>query len=363
MRTVFCSLLLIASSLWLGVAHATSVVFLSPGSASETYWASYSGFMQAAAKELGMSLQVRYSNRDSQAMVAQAREALFGVDRPEYLMFVNETFAGPEILRLSRHSTVKLFAVSNSLTPDQIKMLGNLHDNFPHWIGSLTGNDEEGGYLMASELIRLNGPVAPGQTIDMLAFSGASFTPAAQRREAGLERALAEHPEVRLRQMVHGGWERERAAEQARLLFNRYPETRLVWSANDEMAFGAMAALRETGRIPGKDVLFSALNSSNEALHALLDGSLSVLTGGQFTLGGWAMVVLHDYDATRPELRKDIGPRQARMLQMIDSREAQRLLSAGQEPGYGVKFRDYSLTGKPASSDYHFSLKSLQPGR
>ena len=68
----------------------------------------------------------------------------------------------------------------------------------------------------------------------------------------------------------------------------------LVWSANDEMAFGAMQAYSETGGVPGKDALFSAVNSSPTALQALLDGRLSVLVGGHFTLGGWALVELHD---------------------------------------------------------------------
>ncbi|NER59183.1 ethanolamine ammonia-lyase, partial [Pseudomonas sp. MAFF212428] len=48
--------------------------------------------------------------------------------------------------------------------------------------------------------------------------SGLKHTPAAQLREQGMQRALAEFPGVRLRQLVYGAWSRERAYEQAQQL-------------------------------------------------------------------------------------------------------------------------------------------------
>lgn len=337
------------------------MVFLNPGLSTETFWVSYSKFMQAAANDLGMTLQVRYGERDPRIMLNQARDALVGPNKPDYLVFVNERYAAPEILRLSQGSGVKLFAVNNTLTSDQIKMLGDVHSRFPNLIGSLVSNDEEGGYLMAKELICQHPKVAAGQSIDMLAFSGVTTTPAAQLRELGLHRALAEHPEVRLRQLVQAGWERGRAQEQARQLFKRYPRTSLVWSANDEMAFGAMAALRERGGQPGKDVLFSGLNCSTPALQARLDGSLSVLVGGHFTLGGWAIVMLHDYDVAKEQDRKYLGEHQLRVLQLIEPHDAERLLKASRDDNYGVDFRTFSLAGKTAPAHYRFSLKSILP--
>ena len=67
---------------------------------------------------------------------------------------------------------MKLFMVNSALSPDQTRLLGARPDKYPDWVGSLVPNDEEGGYLMLKELIRLHPPVAPGQTIDLLAFSG-----------------------------------------------------------------------------------------------------------------------------------------------------------------------------------------------
>jgi ABC-type sugar transport system substrate-binding protein len=351
--------LLLVGCMWMASAQASTVVFLSPGYSTESFWVDYSSFMQAAARDLGMTLQVRFGNRDPQLTLSQAREALLGAEKPDYLVFVNELFMAPEILRLSQGTGVKLFAVNNTLNADQSKMLGDVRSRFPNFIGSLVSNDEDGGYLMAKELIRRHGPVPAGQSIEMIAFSGANTTPAARRREMGLYRALAEHPEVHLRQLVHSDWQRQRAQEQGRVLFKRYPHVSLVWAANDEMAFGTMAALREAGGEPGKGVLFSAINSSAPAMRALLSGSLSVLVGGQFTLGGWAMVMLHDYDLLLQRDQHYLGARQVDLLQLITPHDAERLLQASRDDNYGVDFRRYSLAGKTTPTAYGFSLKEI----
>ncbi|MGG7554194.1 ABC transporter substrate-binding protein [Pseudomonas sp. ES3] len=340
-------------------AQAASVLFLNPGTSQETFWVSYSQFMQAAAKNLGMDLQIQYAERNAETTLKQAREALQGPSRPDYLVFSNELYVAPEILRLAQGSGVKLFLVNNGLTADQMRLLGAQPGKYPDWLGSLVPNNEEGGYLMLKELIRLHGPVAPGEVIELVAFSGLKITPAAQQREQGMMRALAEHPEVRLRQLVYGGWTRERAYEQARLLFKRYPQTSLVWSANDEMAFGAMQAYAETGGQPGKGVLFSAINNSPAALQALLEGRLSVLLGGHFTLGGWALVQLHDYDQGVDVSQYGGRDRQIPLLQLIDHAQARRLLGLSATQDYDVDFQKLSAKGRPTSYRYPFSLQTL----
>lgn len=334
-------------------AQAKSVVFLNPGTSTETFWVSYAQFMQAAAKDLGLDLRVRYSERNADNTLAQAREALQGAERPDYLVLVNEQYVAPQILRMARGSGVKLLIVNNALTADQVQLLDAHKD--AQWIGSLVPDDERAGYLMLTDLLRSHGPIAPGASVDLLAFSGAKNTPAAQLREQGLRRALAEHPEVRLRQLVYGEWSRQRAFEQATQLFKRYPQTALVWSANDEMALGALQALQDSGRVPGKDVLFSAVNSSPDILRARLDGRLTTLVAGHFTLGGWAMVLIND-DAQGVDIGAHGGrDREEALFQLIDANQAQRL--SGPVPL--VDFRALSAVGKPEGYRYPFSLQLL----
>ncbi|MDH4582891.1 LacI family transcriptional regulator [Pseudomonas sp. BN415] len=348
--------------LCLGVSQtlsAASVVFLNPGRHNEPFWASYAQFMQAASNDLDMDLEIRYAERDLDLMLDQAREVLQGADRPDYLVFVNEQYAAPEILRLSRGSGVKLFTVNSNLTPDQQSLTGGTRERYPDWIGSMVPNDEEAGYLMARSLLEQQERLAPGQPFDMLAFSGVKQTPAAQRRERGLRQALVEFPNAHLRQLVYSEWSRERAYTQALQLYQRYPDVKLVWSANDEMAFGAMQAATELGRKPGQDLLFSALNNSPEVLRTYLDGKISALVSGHFTLGGWAMVLLHDYDAGLDFARHGGKDREVRLFMALDRDKATRLLRHIERYGFDLDFRAFSLVGKKGARDYRFSLAPL----
>ncbi|AXO88075.1 LacI family transcriptional regulator [Pseudomonas parafulva] len=331
-------------------AQAASVVFLNPGLSDETFWVSYTRFMQAAADNLGMQLQVQYGERQAERQLAQVRALLRSPHKPDYLMLVNEQYAAPEVMRLARGSGIKLVLVNNGLTRSQADAVKAQPGSYAPLLGALITNDEQAGYQMLRDLVA-SLPATSGP-IELLAFSGISTTPASQLREQGMRRALADFPQVRLRQVVSGGWSRQRAFEQAQILVQRYPKVRLVWSANDEMAFGAMQAFEAAGRVPGRDVLFSAINSSPEALRARIDGRLSALVGGHFSLGGWAMVMLHDDALGLPLDRDGHTVRTLPVLQPIDPAKARRWLALQERADYGIDFRRYSAQGK--ASDYRY---------
>ena len=359
MLKAFSQCLIILTLPFSMAVQGANVLFINPGLADETFWVSYSDFMQAAANSLGMQLEVQYAQRSPQKAIEQARAALQGPHRPDYLVFVNEQYVAPQILRLSHGSGVKLFMVNNGLTHEQAQLMETDGARYSGWLGSMVTNDEEGGYLMLSELIRQHGPIAPGQTVDLLAFSGVKNTPASRWREKGMQRALNEHPQVRLRQMVYGEWNEQRAYEQAQQLFKRYPGTALVWSANDEMAFGAMRAAQEAGHTPGRDMLFSAVNNSIPALQARIDGRLSVLVAGHFTLGGWAMVILNDASKGVDFTRFGGRDRQVPLLRLLDAKQAKTLLNITRSRHYDLPFTGFSAQGKPPSYQYPFTLDTL----
>ena len=75
MKVLTKCLLVLTMPFW-PVAQATSVVFLNPGMSTETFWVSYAQFMQAGAKDLGLHLRVRYSGRNAENSLLQARGGL-----------------------------------------------------------------------------------------------------------------------------------------------------------------------------------------------------------------------------------------------------------------------------------------------
>ena len=332
-----------------------SVVFLNPGFSDVPFWVGYSAFMQAAADDLGMHLEVIYGERDSQRLLESARSLMARDKQPDYLVFVNEMYTAPQLLRLFADSPIKLFSLHSTLTLEQQQMIGGSRGQYRNWIGSLVPNDEQAGYWMAKALIGK----LKGQPGSLLAFAGVRFTPSATLREDGLRRALREHPEIKLQQVLQGEWKRQRAYEQAQLMLARYPEVRLVWSANDEMAYGVMQAARELGKQPGKDIYLAALNNSDEVLQARIDGTLSVLASGHFTLGGWAMVMLHDYHAGLDFAARGGKDRVDPLFSLLDVKQAAHLQKLLKVPGSTLDFRQFSAVYRPQIRDYGFSIKPL----
>lgn len=330
--------------------EATSVTFLNPGYSHERFWVDYSRVMQDAATDLGLQLEVLYGERDAETILRNAHSVLQRPHKPDYLLFVNELYLGPEILRLLADSGIRLFAVHSTLTEEQQRRVGGTRGKYANWIGSLVTNDEEAGYLMAKALFRQ----APGDR-ELVAFSGMKNTPSAILREAGLHRALAEHPQVRLRQLLYGEWRLQRAYEQAKALLPRYPEVTLIWSANDEMAFGAMQAAEEQGR----QLRYTALNNSQKALQARIDGRLAVLATGHFILGGCALVMLHDHAAGLDFAERGGKDQTARLLRLIDARQAQKLQARLKRSDIGLDFRGFSATRNPAMEQYACSIDQL----
>jgi ABC-type sugar transport system substrate-binding protein len=319
--------------------------------------------MQAAAGDLGHELEIIYAERDAARMVANAKAVVGREKKPDYLIAVNEKQVAPEILRMTADSGIKVFLLLNTITAEQRRDLENAGVSLKHFVGSLVPNNEEAGYQMARSLLaearRLALPAAGG-AYPLIAIGGDKATPASMEREAGLRRALAEHPELRLTQVVYGEWNQQRAREQMDILLTRYPETRLVWAANDLMAFGAIQAAEARGIVPGRTMLFSGLNNSAQAMQARLDGRLGVLAAGHFTAGGWALVMLNDLHAGKNLDQAGGRDRQDPLFAIIDEQQARRFLERFGERGIApVNFRQFSLAHNPRIREYRFSLLPL----
>ncbi|MBT9504151.1 MAG: ABC transporter substrate-binding protein, partial [Burkholderiaceae bacterium] len=218
-------------------------------------------------------------------------------------------------------------------------------------------NAEEAGYLTAKALIaqglraKLLG--ADG-LLHLLAIAGDKSTPVSVLRNQGMQRAVAEQAgKVRLEQIVYADWRRDKAAEQAGWLLARYPQARLLWAGSDQMAFGAMEAAQQIGREPGRDMLFSAINTSPEAMQARIAGRLCSLAGGHFMAGAWALVMLYDHHHGRDFADEGLELDRP-MFTLFDRATAERYLQRFGDGIGGIDFRPFSKVLNPRLKRYDF---------
>ncbi|HYD81953.1 MAG TPA: ABC transporter substrate-binding protein [Paucimonas sp.] len=339
-----------------------SVTFINPGRSDEPYWRSATRFMQPAARQLDIQLEVLYAERDHLKMIELMKQVALRPRKPDYVILVNEKLAGGEMLKLAERTGIKALFAYSTLEGEQLIEFGPPRQKFKRWLGSITPNAHDAGRLTAEELVRQalkNRVVADDGKIHVAAIAGDKATPTGTQRLAGALEVLTTHPAVVFEQTVHGNWDRARAKEQAHGLMARYPKLNAFWVASDLMAYGAIEAAEAAGRTPGKDMLFSAVNNSPEVLQARIQGRISALAGGHFTAGAWALVMLYDYHHGKDfkPLGLDLRPQ---LFSLLDADLAERFLTRfGDENFSTIDFRRFSRRLHPQLKQYEFSLPAV----
>lgn len=355
---VLCSMLLWLASPLLWAANF-SVAFISPGTENEPYWRSVTRFMQPAAHQLGIELEVIYCSRDQVKMTEAVRQIALRAKKPDYLIFSNDRAAAGAMLRMADEAKIKTMIAFSGFVPEQLLEFGMPREKFPNWIGSIAPNSTDGGRLSAEELVRQMQKahlVGSDGKMHVALVAGDKFTPTGVQRQAGAMRAFESNPLVVVEQAVYGNWDRDRAKQQADLLLQRYPKLNAIWTASDLMAYGAMAAAEAAGRKPGKDLLFSTFNNSPEVLRNVIEGRIAALAGGHFTGGAWALVMLYDYH-NGVDFAKQGMVQELPLFALLDEKMAQRfLLRFGDEDFSSIDFRKFSRVLNPKLARYDFGL-------
>ncbi|MBB4842266.1 ABC-type sugar transport system substrate-binding protein [Paucibacter oligotrophus] len=342
---------------------ALSVTFINPGRSDEAYWVTAGKAAQAAANSLGMKFEQIYAERDPLRVLEIARglAARPKESRPDYALLTNDKQTLLSTVRILERAGIKSFAAFSGLTDEERAQFGEPRSGVSGLIGSLEPQGRDAGYLTAQALIKQGRRLrlqAPDGKLHLLALAGDRSTPASLQRNLGLQQALAEQPDVVLDQQVYADWRRDKAGEQMSWLLRRHPQARLLWAASDQMAFGALEVLELARLTPGRDALVSAINTSPEAMQALLGGRLSALAGGHFMCGAWGLVMLYDYHHGRDFADQGLELSKP-MFILFDKNLAERYLARFGNEGRAIDFRSYSRVLNPARRHYEFDFEAL----
>lgn len=348
-------------------ARPMRVTFINPGISESnnptgTFWLSVSASMRAAAEDLGVDLEIIYSERNHLLMQRQARDLAARPDPPDYAIVVNEKLAADEMVRVLDRAGIKVFVLLNAFSGDQAKEMGRPREKYRLWIGSLVPDNQAAGYTIAKRIIEKAmqaGLYAVDGRIHLVAITGDYVTPAAIDRNIGLELAVKEYPKVELEQVFVGEWSKDKAKYQTQGALKRYPEISALWAANDPMALGAIEAIVESGRTPGKDILVGGLNWDAPALEKIRDGAMVTSVGGHFMAGAWALVLLYDYHHGK-DFANGGAQLQYTLFGALDRENVgQYLRQFGDTDWRKVDFTRFSRMRHPEAKEYTFDLEGL----
>lgn len=334
-------------------AKQPHVVFLNPGKYEvDEGWTVNSRFMQAAADQFGIRLEILYADRDRFKMVEQARQVAARPVQPDYVVVVNEKQQGIELLQAFARSTARVLMVHNGLTPEQRAAVGSERGRQPNWIGTIVTNEADSARAVAAELFRrADGPP------QVVAISGDTLTPVSRYRETGLRTYVERDGRGRLLQVVPGEWSRQDGYDKALGLLARYPEANVLWAANDLMALGALDAVRALNR--QDSVVVGGMGAFPSGLQSIADGGLAVSVGGHMMVGAWAMVLLHDYHRGRDFAAADGVNLLSETIALVANQTAAARFRELTDDPSRIDYRRLSRADNPALAHYDFSYDAI----
>jgi ABC-type sugar transport system substrate-binding protein len=274
------------------------VTFLAPSLGVEHgFYDVFADVMKAAAAGLRADLDVIDCERSPVRMVERGRALANAARRPDYVLLPDYLGAGRDLLPLLDEAGLRVLLVAEGLSGSARAALGEPRQKHPNWLGEILPDDAEAGHLLAKTLTRGArelGLQAGHPKIRAGILSGDQSS-AGLARFRGWARLKGEEPDVEQTSFQFAAWERDKAKSATTLMLRSQPKIDVIWAANDAMALGAVEAIRDAGRVPGKDLLVGGIDLGYEALAGVSEGSLAVSIGGHFLDGARALLLAHDH--------------------------------------------------------------------
>ncbi|MGO3740123.1 D-ribose ABC transporter substrate-binding protein [Marinomonas foliarum] len=131
----------------------------------------------------------------------------------------------------------------------------------------LVSNNAQGAALGAMQWVD-----AVGDSGDYVELFGAPSDNNAATRSNGFETVLTQYPDLNKVAQEVANWDRTQGYNKMQSILQANPNIKGVISGNDEMALGAIAALKEAGKLD--QVKVGGFDGSPDAANAILDGEM-----------------------------------------------------------------------------------------
>jgi ABC-type sugar transport system substrate-binding protein len=123
------------------------------------------------------------------------------------------------------------------------------------------------------EILILQGPSGGQVTIDLT---------------KGAEDTFAKYPDMKVVDKQNGNFDRSTGYSVTQNMLQTYPNLKIIFSCNDEMALGALKAIEEAGK--ADTVFIGGIDGNADALKAVKDGRLDVTVFKNFWLQAYTAV-------------------------------------------------------------------------
>jgi ABC-type sugar transport system substrate-binding protein len=137
--------------------------------------------------------------------------------------------------------------------------------------------------LCANELARLAGQA--GEAIILQGPSGGQVTIDLTK---GAEDTFAKYPKIKIVDKKEAKFDRATGYKVTQDMLITYPNLKIIFSCNDEMALGAVKAVEEVGKL--KNIVIGGIDGNKDAMASIKEGKLNVTVFKNFWLQAYTAV-------------------------------------------------------------------------
>jgi galactofuranose transport system substrate-binding protein len=237
--------------------------------------------MQDQAQQLGFQLTVTDANneqakqiQDIKGLIAQKPDALFIAPITEQLgnVVVEAAGAGIPVFLLDREVD------TNVAKPGQ--------DFVTVIVSDFVQQGKRAAWAMAQ---------ATGGTATIIELEGTTGASPAIDRKTGFDEAIKACPGMQVVVSQSADFTRAEGQSVAETLLQSHPDATAIYAHNDEMALGAIAAIRAAGKVPGQDIKVVSIDGSRDALTAVDAGELFATVESNPRFGPKAFETMQQY--------------------------------------------------------------------
>jgi galactofuranose transport system substrate-binding protein len=125
-------------------------------------------------------------------------------------------------------------------------------------------------------------------------------------RTQGFEKQLKQYPDMKIVASQTGEFLRTKGQTVMEQLIQSNPDIDAVYAENDEMALGAIQALKDAGKDPGQDVKVVSIDGTEQAVQAITTGDINAVIETNPRFGPLAFDTIDDFLAGEPIPQKII---------------------------------------------------------
>lgn len=237
--------------------------------------------IQEAAEAFDIKLYMEDANQSQEKQIASIRHFIEQKVDAIVISPVVET-GWDEVLREAKEAGIPVVMSDRKI------------DTEADLVATYIGADfiEEGRRAM--RWIRDNVP-SYGKVINIMELQGNEGASPTVERKEGFEEVLEEHSRYQLSYSAYGDFTREGGRKVVEDYLEKHQwDIDVIFSHNDDMAFGAIEALKEHGIRPGVDVKIISVDATREAFEAMIQGELNCAVECNPLLGEPLMKAIRD---------------------------------------------------------------------